>query len=188
MNSFPHSTIRIVSLLAAFFLSACVSEDESYGKFWSSRENPNPPKNLQVPSNAPSITNVFYESASNHKSKEHLGIDITATLGTPVIAAANGRVLKVFTEPFYGNNIVLEHGTDEDGTPIFTHYKHLDSQLVSVGDTIARGQQIGTLGRTGILSGSFLHLHFEVQKEGRLGQIVQMNPNDLWVNGPDQVT
>ncbi len=71
---------------------------------------------------------------------------------------------------------------------IRTQYKHLTSQIVNVGDTIARGQKIGTLGRTEILSGGLLHLHFEVQIEGRLGIVTPVNPNAYWANGLNNIT
>ena len=71
---------------------------------------------------------------------------------------------------------------------IHTQYKHLQSQLVSVEDTVVRGQQIGTLGRTGVLSGGLLHLHFEVQLEGRFRRMEPVNPNVYWVNGFGAVT
>jgi len=50
-----------------------------------------------------------------------------------------------------GIEFVIDHGDNKDGLRINTQYKHLQTQLVRVGDTVMRGQQIGTLGRTGVL-------------------------------------
>jgi murein DD-endopeptidase MepM/ murein hydrolase activator NlpD len=97
-------------------------------------------------------------------------------------------VTHVFTDPFYGNNIIISHGINADSVKTRTQYKHLTTQIVEVGDTVARGQKIGTLGRTGILAGGLLHLHFEVQIEGRLGIMTPVNPNAYWVNGLNNIT
>jgi murein DD-endopeptidase MepM/ murein hydrolase activator NlpD len=89
----------------------------------------------------------------------HNGVDLAATLGTPVVAAATGKVIVAKMGGYnggYGNMIIMIH---DDG--IQTVYAHLRSINVSAGQTISQGQQIGELGNTGRSTGP--HLHFEVR-------------------------
>ncbi len=191
MFAFWRRHSRYLLLATPPLLAGCIETDNNFGKVWSGAGQ-QAALAVSLPANAPSLTNIYYEApASSGGSKtgeEHLGIDIIAALGTPVIAPASGRVIKTFTEPFYGNNIVIDHGDNEDGVRIHTQYKHLQTQLVSVGDTVVRGQQIGTLGRTGVLSGGLPHLHFEVQLKGRFQRMEPVDPNVYWVNGVGAVT
>lgn len=92
--------------------------------------------------------------------KMHTGIDLAALKGTPVKAAAGGKVTKACYEPGYGNNIVIEHNRKYK-----TRYAHLDEILVEQGQVVRREQKIGTVGDTGFVQaeGSIAsHLHFEV--------------------------
>ena len=92
-------------------------------------------------------------------SSFHKGIDIAASSGNPVLAAASGTVVKSYMSSSYGNYIVISHGGG-----LMTAYAHLSRRLVSVGDTVSAGQQIGTVGSTGNSTGP--HLHFEVYVNG----------------------
>lgn len=98
------------------------------------------------------------------KGSFHYGIDIGNRRGTPVVAAANGVVVKVvnycregvsYCGGYYGNYIVVEH---PNGTK--TRYAHLQTVNVSVGQTVSQGEKIAGLGNTGRSTGP--HLHFEV--------------------------
>ncbi|MEI7792148.1 MAG: peptidoglycan DD-metalloendopeptidase family protein [Candidatus Berkelbacteria bacterium] len=86
----------------------------------------------------------------------HTGVDYRANIGTPVVSAADGVVIKISTgwSGGYGNEIVVSHG---DG--VATRYGHLSQILVSPGDTVSQGQRIGLSGSTGRSTGP--HLHFE---------------------------
>lgn len=90
----------------------------------------------------------------------HTGIDIQLVQGTPVLSSAAGTVQEIgFTEE-YGNYIVLDHGSG-----LTTRYGCLEKHdLVKVGDTVSAETQIGTVGKTGMSTGS--HLHFEVAVDG----------------------
>ncbi len=89
----------------------------------------------------------------------HSGIDIIADKGTKVLAVADGKVTKAEFGSAYGYHIVIEH---TDGYE--TLYAHLQEIKVSVGDTITAGDEIGTVGATGMATGP--HLHLELRCNG----------------------
>lgn len=90
----------------------------------------------------------------------HAALDIAAPHGTPIRAAAGGRVVSTGWEGGYGRTVVIDHG---DG--LATLYAHLFRVSVGRGDTVGRGEVIGTVGSTGRTTGP--HLHFEVMVNGR---------------------
>lgn len=85
----------------------------------------------------------------------HGGIDIANSIGTPILAAADGVVIDVGPTAGYGAWVKLKHS---DGT--VTLYGHINSWLVGVGDRVMAGDQIATMGNRGNSTGP--HLHFEV--------------------------
>jgi murein DD-endopeptidase MepM/ murein hydrolase activator NlpD len=89
----------------------------------------------------------------------HEGIDIGAGYGTPIHAAAAGRVIYCGWEEGYGNLTVIDHGGG-----IATAYGHQSSIAVSCGQDVSQGQTIGYVGCTGHCTGP--HLHFEVRVNG----------------------
>lgn len=91
--------------------------------------------------------------------KFHKGLDISAPGGSPVLAAASGTVSKSYYSSSYGNYIVISHGGG-----LMTGYAHMSSRMVSAGERVSAGQQIGKVGSTGISTGN--HLHFEVYVNG----------------------
>lgn len=91
--------------------------------------------------------------------KLHKGLDISASSGNPVIAAASGTVVKSYFSSSYGNYVVISHGGG-----VMTAYAHMTRRLVSTGQRVAAGQQVGTVGSTGNSTGP--HLHFEVYVGG----------------------
>ena len=93
-------------------------------------------------------------------SDNHTGLDIDGETGDPVWAAKAGTVVTAGYYGSYGNQVVISHG---DGMQ--TRYAHMQSIMVSVGDEVAIGQQVGTEGSTGRSTGS--HLHFEVIIDGQ---------------------
>ncbi len=89
----------------------------------------------------------------------HQGIDIGAATGTPIRAAAAGRVIYCGWEEGYGNLIVLDNGGD-----LATAYAHQSALAVSCGQDVSQGEVIGYVGCTGHCTGP--HLHFEVRVNG----------------------
>lgn len=89
----------------------------------------------------------------------HRGIDLAAPAGTPVQAAAAGRVTFAGWQRGYGLVIILDHGAFK------TKYAHNSENLVRVGDEVRRGQTIAKVGRTGNATGN--HLHFELELDGK---------------------
>lgn len=87
----------------------------------------------------------------------HKGVDFGAPTGTPIQAVADGTVTVAANQSGYGNVIYLDHGNG-----VTTRYAHLNSFNVRQGDTVKAGQQIATVGNTGMSTGP--HLHFEVRK------------------------
>ena len=91
----------------------------------------------------------------------HKGVDIAAPIGTPIIAAAPGVVVKAgWNSGGYGNLVDIQH---TDGT--VTRYGHNKRVLVRAGQIVQQGQQISEMGNTGFSTGP--HLHFEVHPMGK---------------------
>jgi murein DD-endopeptidase MepM/ murein hydrolase activator NlpD len=89
----------------------------------------------------------------------HPGIDIGAGTGTPIKAAATGRVIVAGFSGGYGNLTVIDHGNG-----IATAYAHQSSLAASASQQVGQGQIIGYVGSTGFSTGP--HLHFEVRVNG----------------------
>lgn len=85
----------------------------------------------------------------------HKGIDIAGMAGTPIVASANGKVVSLGYDSYYGLNVWIRHKYG-----FRTRYSHLQSILVSEGQDVVQGEQIGTLGNSGLSPGP--HLDFAV--------------------------
>ena len=86
----------------------------------------------------------------------HEGIDIANAIGAPVVAPADGLVVKVGREYGYGKVLAINHGYG-----ILTRYGHLHRAYVKIGQKVKRGDLIGELGNSGRSTGP--HLHYEVR-------------------------
>jgi murein DD-endopeptidase MepM/ murein hydrolase activator NlpD len=94
----------------------------------------------------------------------HPGLDIVAPTGTPIFAAAGGRVIFAGPKAGYGNAVDIDHGNG-----YVTRYGHASKIDVKVGQVVLPGEPIAEVGSTGRSTGP--HLHFEVIVNG-----VQVNP------------
>lgn len=83
----------------------------------------------------------------------HLGLDVAAPVGTPILAVAPGKVTLADEFFFFGKLVVLDHGLGVNSL-----YAHMSAIDVTEGMEIAAGQRIGALGATGRVTGP--HLHF----------------------------
>jgi hypothetical protein len=112
---------------------------------------------------------------------EHQGVDFAAPAGTPILAAAAGKVVAAGPASGFGNWIVID-SLDANGTPFSTVYGHMDDGglLVHAGQPVAAGQHIADVGSAGEATGP--HLHFELVPGGRLtgGQAIDPIP---WLQG-----
>ena len=108
------------------------------------------------------ITSYFgyRDSPTAGASTYHEGIDIAAALGTAVSAFQSGVVQFAGDAGGYGNQVIIDHLNG-----LVTYYSHLNDIMVSAGQTVAAGSQIGTVGSTGISTGP--HLDFRTQQNGR---------------------
>jgi murein DD-endopeptidase MepM/ murein hydrolase activator NlpD len=97
-----------------------------------------------------------------HYSRLHAGTDFGAPCGTPVRAAAPGKVVRSGWAGGFGNQVVIDHGIMR-GKNIATSYNHLSRYVVRSG-SVRRGQLIAYSGTTGLSTGC--HLHFEVYVNG----------------------
>ena len=102
----------------------------------------------------------------------HGGQDFAAPMGTPILAAADGRVSFVGIKGGYGKCVEVTHGNG-----LITRYGHLSGFVARVGQQVAAGDQIAKLGSTGRSTGP--HLHFEVRVNGRA-----VNPMPFLRNAP----
>lgn len=88
-------------------------------------------------------------------SSRHSGTDFSADDGSPVIAAATGRVAFAGLLATRGNSVILDHGAG-----VFTAYHHMSRIDVVEGQEVAQGGQVGAVGMTGLSTGP--HLHWEL--------------------------
>jgi murein DD-endopeptidase MepM/ murein hydrolase activator NlpD len=89
----------------------------------------------------------------------HSGLDLSGAPGSPVMAAASGRVVLAAALQTHGDTVVLDHGWG-----VCTAYYHLSQILVSVGQDVTQGEQVGLIGNTGLSTGA--HLHWDVRVGG----------------------
>jgi murein DD-endopeptidase MepM/ murein hydrolase activator NlpD len=103
----------------------------------------------------------------------HAGLDFKGPVGTPILAAAEGKVVMAGFNGGYGNTIEIRHANG-----LVTRYAHLSGLNVRRGQMVDRGVQIGRMGSSGRSTGS--HLHFEVRLNGQA-----INPRKFLEANPD---
>ncbi len=105
---------------------------------------------------------------SNIRSSAHTGLDIGASRGTPISAAASGIVAFSGDKGSYGKLITIDHGNG-----VLTYYAHCNALYKSVGEVVNQGDIIAAVGSTGNSTGP--HLHLEVRLNG-----IAYNPQDYF--------
>ncbi len=97
---------------------------------------------------------------SGRSRQQHKGVDIIVPRGTPVCASAGGRVSFAGLGRGYGHMVKIDHLNGYE-----TWYAHLDFTLVTAGDILSSGDQIGCAGHSG--NATTDHLHYEIHKNGQ---------------------
>lgn len=121
---------------------------------------------LATPSIVPTngyVTSTFTRSRWHpvlDRPRPHQGVDITAPMGTPIVAAARGTITRAGYEGDYGQMVEIDHGFG-----VITRYAHASKTLVRRGQVVKRGERIGLVGKSGLAVGP--HLHYEVLVNGR---------------------
>ena len=132
-----------------------------------------------IPTSMPAAV-MFMSSGFGYRSDPftgggamHAGLDFKGPVGTPILAAANGKVTLAGFNGGYGNSIEIRHANG-----LMTRYAHLSGLNVRPGQMVERGVIIGRMGSTGRSTGS--HLHFEVRLNGQA-----INPRKFLEANPD---
>lgn len=115
------------------------------------------------------ITTPFGVPGNDWVGGYHMGIDIGAPYGSPIVAAAAGTVEEANGDDShgYGNHVLISHGFGYE-----TMYGHMSRIVAKKGEKVKQGQLIGYVGDSGYAFGP--HLHFEVRHNG-----VKINPQPL---------
>lgn len=137
-----------------------------------------------VPSGGNTVSGWVWPAPSCHiitdgygGSRGHKGIDLSksgGSYGETIVAAAAGTVVVSTYSNSAGNWVVIYHGSDGSGNDIYTCYMHCSQLLVSVGERVSAGTQIGRIGNTGASYGA--HLHFEIRLNGIGTSAATVNP------------
>jgi len=184
-----------------------LKKEGHYGRvqYWEEHNrNPHPVK-VVFPSNASIITSDYGSRIGANGYKRggwHRGVDIYHDTGTPIIAAADGKVISAEVGSCWGPTILIHHGTADNGKPLYGLYAHMRNMNVKVGDEVKRGEQIAEMGHDIFNScgGGLHHLHFQVSHNPNGIPIGwgwsyfvgdgwnAPNPHNYWADGPGKIT
>ncbi|CUH94192.1 putative secreted protein [Propionispora sp. 2/2-37] len=154
--------------LTANAVTATELQNNQPDEIGSMQENESLPDNTNALATTPSlwpasgaVTSGFGQRNSPWEdgSELHPGIDIAAGIGTPVVATADGEVVKSGWSGGYGNIVQIDHGNG-----IETIYGHNSKVAVIVGQKVKKGQIVSFAGSTGRSTGP--HVHYEIRVNG----------------------
>ena len=96
--------------------------------------------------------------------RTHYGLDSESSLGTQVLAAADGTVTEVYADDLYGTTVVISHGGGIES--VYSNLAELPT--VEVGQSVSKGDTIGSVGTTALCeAGEVYHLHFAMRADGQ---------------------
>ena len=104
-------------------------------------------------------------------ARMHKGVDLAAMAGTPIVAAADGKVVEAGWHGGYGRQVEIAHAAGLE-----TSYGHMSRIAARIGQVVRKGEVIGWVGSTGLSTGP--HVHFEVTRNGR-----PVNPMSVKIQG-----
>ena len=196
---------RVLPLLLALLSTACARQVLSTAPAPAARTGAQPGARIEVPTREPlsssetvnyilgrgllvpvagiavsQLHDTFDEGRDD--GRVHRALDILAARGTPVLAADDGRVLRVRPNALGGNTV---YATDPEGRVVY-YYAHLDAYQpgLTEGQTIARGDVLGIVGTTGNAPKDTPHLHFQVMRmpsDGKYWDGEAINPYPLFL-------
>ncbi|PWQ92080.1 M23 family metallopeptidase, partial [Leucothrix pacifica] len=183
-------------------------EDGFYGRIhaWGGISRKFHKTEVKVPANAPVIISDYLSTVGSNglgRGGKHRGIDIFEEIGSPIIAAADGRVIRAKVDKCWGPTMLIRHGRDKNGRRLYALYGHMKNFAVKVGDKVKRGQKIAEMGNDIYTScgAGFHHLHFQLSYNPRKVPILgwgwanfvmdgfnSPNPHDYWEDGKGRIT
>jgi len=155
---------------------------------------------IKIPKNSPPIiadfksaygvlggSRSFYKGTAFHK--KHGGIDFYVAIGSPILAAADGKVYGVkIKDKCVGNQFAISFGKSPDGTELYATYMHVGKIHVKKGDAVKRGQLVADAGKEvkTDCGGGMEHLHFQmsnsIKKAKGWGSFRFLGPPKFWIN------
>ncbi len=181
--------IALAAALLAMLHGCAVYQKYGYGWAAKSKLPQTRATELQLPSQAPSISQRFLPVEPG-TGREHRGFDILVPRRSPVLAAAGGVVAAVRLSILFGRQVFVNHGRSANGYRIQTRYFHMNEQLVRKDERVHRGQLLGYSGASG-LAGVYPHLHFEVHRLSDDDPPIAagfLDPQLFWSAGAGMVT
>ena len=150
----------VALLLAGSIFSGFISKagSEITVKRFVGHNNPDTSGMVYPVAGKKSFIGSFWGAVRDGGKRKHEGIDIFARKGTPVVAVAEGVVVEAGNTPRGGKTVWLRSFNDD----FYYYYAHLHEHLVTAGQTVKKGQHLGTVGNTGNAKLTPPHLHFGI--------------------------
>ena len=127
-------------------------------RFIENNSNPDTSGMVYPVAGKKSFVGSFWGAVRDGGKRKHEGIDIFARKGTPVVAVADGVVVEAGNTARGGKTIWLRSFNDD----FYYYYAHLNEQFVRSGQTVKKGEHLGTVGNTGNAKLTPPHLHFGI--------------------------
>lgn len=161
---------------------------------------------LTIPDGAPVIISDYHSTVGSNglgRSGKHRGVDIFEEVGSPIIAAADGIVVRAKVDKCWGPTLLIKHGKDRQGRTFYALYGHVKNFAVKKGQKVKRGQKIAEMGNDIFTScgAGFHHLHFQISYNPRKVPVLGWgwanfvrdgfnapNPHDYWEDGKGKIT